>query len=144
MTELAITHRGTVYPWQCDHVGHMNIMWYAAKFDEATWQLFTLLGITPSYLRNQLRGMAAVQQNTWYKQELRAGDVITIRSGVLEIKNKIIRFVHEMKNDESGDIAAVTILTGVHMDTDRRVSCPFTEEIQKQGARLKVHYEIPS
>jgi acyl-CoA thioester hydrolase len=144
MTELAITHRGTVYPWQCDHVGHMNIMWYAAKFDEATWQLFALLGITPSYLRNQLRGMAAVQQNTWYKQELRAGDVITIRSGVLEIKNKIIRFVHEMKNDESGDIAAVTILTGVHMDTDLRVSCPFTEEIQKQGTRLEVHYEIPS
>ncbi len=19
------TYRGTVYPWQCDHVGHMNI-----------------------------------------------------------------------------------------------------------------------
>jgi hypothetical protein len=23
------TYRGTVYPWQCDHVGHMNIMWMA-------------------------------------------------------------------------------------------------------------------
>jgi acyl-CoA thioesterase FadM len=26
------TYRGTVYPWQCDHVGHMNIMWYVGKF----------------------------------------------------------------------------------------------------------------
>jgi hypothetical protein len=29
------TYRGTVCPWQCDHVGHMNIMWYVGKFDEA-------------------------------------------------------------------------------------------------------------
>jgi acyl-CoA thioesterase FadM len=33
--ESAATYRGTVYPWQCDHVGHMNIMWYVGKFDEA-------------------------------------------------------------------------------------------------------------
>ena len=33
--EQEATYRGTVYPWQCDHVGHMNIMWYVGKFDEA-------------------------------------------------------------------------------------------------------------
>lgn len=21
-----VTYRGTVYPWQCDHMGHMNVM----------------------------------------------------------------------------------------------------------------------
>jgi acyl-CoA thioester hydrolase len=25
--ESAATYCSTVYPWQCDHVGHMNIMW---------------------------------------------------------------------------------------------------------------------
>ena len=40
------TYRGTVYPWQCDHVGHMNIMWYVGKFDEANWNLFARLGPT--------------------------------------------------------------------------------------------------
>ena len=45
------TYRGTVYPWQCDHVGHMNIMWYVGKFDEANWNFFAQLGLTPSYLR---------------------------------------------------------------------------------------------
>jgi acyl-CoA thioester hydrolase len=23
-----ITYKGCVYPWQCDQIGHMNIMWY--------------------------------------------------------------------------------------------------------------------
>jgi len=32
---MEVTYRGTVYPWHCDHVGHLNRMWYAGKFDEA-------------------------------------------------------------------------------------------------------------
>jgi acyl-CoA thioester hydrolase len=68
------TYRGTVYPWQCDHVGHMNIMCYVGKFDEANWNLFARIGLTPSYLRETGRGMAAVQQNISYKRELLAGD----------------------------------------------------------------------
>ena len=26
MAEPLVTYRGTVYPWHCDHVGHMNVM----------------------------------------------------------------------------------------------------------------------
>ena len=54
-----LTYRGTVYPWQCDHIGHMNVMSYVGKFDEATWHLFAQIGLTPSYLRESGRGMAA-------------------------------------------------------------------------------------
>ena len=50
-SEAEITYRGAVYPWHCDHVGHMNVMWYVGKFDEATWNLFHRVGITPAYLR---------------------------------------------------------------------------------------------
>ena len=101
-----VTYKGTVYPWQCDHVGHMNVMWYTGKFDEATWSLFAELGITPSYLRQEERGMAAVQQNTTYKQEVLAGDIVEIRSRVLEIRGKVIRFQHEMRNAETMEVAA--------------------------------------
>ncbi len=34
------TYQGTVYPWNCDHMGHMNVQFYVAKFDEAIWNLF--------------------------------------------------------------------------------------------------------
>jgi hypothetical protein len=71
------TYRGAVYPWQCDHVGHMNIMWYVGKFDEANWNMFARLGLTPSYLRQSGRGMAGVQQNITYKRELFAGAILS-------------------------------------------------------------------
>ena len=132
-----VTYKGTVYPWQCDHVGHMNVMWYTGKFDEATWSLFAELGITPSYLRQEERGMAAVQQNTTYKQEVLAGDIVEIRSRVLEIRGKVIRFQHEMRNAETMEVAAISELTGVHLDRKVRKSCPFPPAIRAAAeARL--------
>jgi acyl-CoA thioester hydrolase len=124
-----ITYRGTVYPWHCDHVGHMNVMWYVGKFDEATWNLFHRVGITPAYLRANQRGMAAVDQHIQYKRELMAGDVITIRSEVLEFAGKKIRFRHEMVNGETGEVAAVTTLLGIHIDTVARKACDFPGDL---------------
>ena len=50
------------------------------QFDEANWNLFARLGLTPSYLRESGRGMAAVQQKITYKRELLAGDIVEIKS----------------------------------------------------------------
>ena len=95
MSDL-LTYRGTVYPRHCDHMGHMNVMWYVGKFDEATWHLFAQIGMTPSYLRESGRGMAAVQQNISYKRELLAGDIVEVRSRILELRDKVLRFAHDM------------------------------------------------
>ena len=40
-----------------------------------------------------------VEQHIEYKRELRAGDLVTIRSSILEAREKSMRFVHEMTND---------------------------------------------
>ena len=120
LTQPLITYRGAVYPSQCDHMGHMNVMWYVAKFDEATWQLFSAIGLTPSRLRAESIGMAGVEQHIEYKRELYAGDVVTVSSAILEVKQKAIRFAHEMKNDETGEVAARTVLVAVHLDAVTR------------------------
>ena len=133
MSEATVTYRGAVYPWHCDHVGHMNVMWYVGKFDEATWNLFQRVGITPAYLRGNQRGMAAVDQHIEYKRELKAGDVVSVRSEVLELGDKKIRFRHEMVNEDTGAVAAVTTLLGVHMDTQARKACPFPPELVEKA-----------
>lgn len=106
MNEPPITYRGTVYPWHCDHMGHMNVMWYVGKFDEASWQILALLGLTRTRTREEGIGAVAVEQHINYKRELLAGDIVTIRSGVIEVKDKVLRLFHEMRNEETGEIAA--------------------------------------
>jgi acyl-CoA thioester hydrolase len=135
------TYRGTVYPWQCDHVGHMNIGWNVGKFDEANWNFFARLGLTPIYLRESGRGMAAVRQNIAYGRELLAGDIVEIRSALLEIRDKSIRLLHEMRNAETGEIAATCEITGVHMDRASRKSAAFSPDIREAAARHLVAAE---
>lgn len=144
MGRLMETYRGTVYPWQCDHMDHMNVMWYVGKFDEATWNLLARFGLTPGYFREQRRGMVAVDQRVIYKRELHAGDVVSVRSGVLEVREKVLRFVHEMKNEETQEVSAVTVLTGVHLDTVLRKSRPFPEEVVRQAREWMTEYDLGS
>ena len=136
MAESMITYRGVVYPWQCDHMGHMNVMWYVGKFDEATWQLFAAMGATPSRLREEGFGLVAVEQQIQYKRELRSGDVLTIRSSILEAKEKSIRFTHDMTNDQIGELAATTVLVGVCIDTIARKARALPQDIFQRVASL--------
>lgn len=131
-----LTYRGSVYPWHCDHIGHMNVMWYVGKFDEATWHLFAAIGLTPSYLRDGHRGMAAVQQTISYKKELLAGDIVEVKSRVLEMREKVIRFAHDMINSETGEVAATCELTAVHLDRAARKSIAFEAAIRANAERL--------
>jgi acyl-CoA thioester hydrolase len=142
MNEMPITHRGVVYPWQCDHVGHMNVMWFVGKFDEATWNLFALAGMTAEYLAREHRGMAAVEQHLRYRRELRAGDVLVVRSGVVEVREKVLKFYHEMREALGEEIAATAVLTAVHIDTDRRRACPMPPEIRSRAETLRLT-EVP-
>jgi acyl-CoA thioester hydrolase len=132
MTETILTFRGAVYPWHCDHMGHMNVMWYVGRFDEATWCLFHHLGLTRAYLRDEGRGMVAVQQNITYKAELLAGDVIQVSSRLLEVKEKALRFEHRMAPvcADEGGVVAICELVGVHIDTTVRKSVPLPESVR--------------
>jgi acyl-CoA thioester hydrolase len=87
-------------------------------------------------LRESGRGMAAVQQNISYKRELLAGDIVDVRSVLLEIRDKSIRFRHEMRNAETGEIAAICEITGIHMDRQARKAVAFAEAIRRTAARL--------
>lgn len=136
MSEPVETYRGTVYPWQCDHMGHMNVMWYTGKFDEATWVLFSHIGIGASYMRERSRGMVAVEQLITYKKELVAGDVVFVRSWIVEVRAKVLRFVHEMINAETSEVVATSELTGVHFDRSARKACELPTEIADRARAL--------
>ncbi len=130
MTEQIVTYHGTVYTGQCDHMGHMNAMWYAGQFDEATRQLLSACGLTPSRFRAEGLAMAAVEGLVAYKGELRAGDPISIRSEVMKISDKSVRIVHEMTHGATGEVVASMILVGVHIDVELRKACALPADVR--------------
>lgn len=136
--ELPITYRGVVHPWQCDLMGHMNVVHYMYKFDDAAWQFFSMFGVDAAYFKENKRGVAALEQHITYKAELHAGCTVTIRSGIEEMTEKVIRIRQEMRNNATNEISAVMILTVVHFNTQKRKSCPFPKEIRKKAEGFRI------
>ncbi|MEL0113513.1 MAG: thioesterase family protein [Rickettsiales bacterium] len=136
MKIVAETYKGAVYPWEIDIMGHMNVRFYMSKYDDATWQLFGMLGLTVAYFKEQERGMAAVQQNLTYGREVLAGDLVEIRSEIAETGARKIRFIHRMYETISGEEVASSDITGVHIDRVRRRSTPFPEHILAKAQEM--------
>jgi acyl-CoA thioester hydrolase len=131
-----VTYRGAVHLHHLDHMGHMNVQHYVGMFDHATWILIAELGLTAEWFREQNCGMAALEQNIQYKRELRAGDVIEIHSGVLELGNKTMRITHEMRHFTGGWIAARTTILATYFDTIARKSTPLPDLVREKAQTL--------
>lgn len=137
MPDSQITYRGVIYPWQCDHMGHLNVMGYAGKFDEASWQLLAMLGLHPFRLAQDGTGMAALEQHVQYKRELHAGDAITIQSAILAVNDKTIQMRHCMIHDATGEIAATTVIVGVYIDARIRKGIPVPDDVRQRAIEMK-------
>jgi acyl-CoA thioester hydrolase len=131
------TYRGFVYPWSMDHVGHMNVQFYTARFDEATWQFLACLGLTPSYLAEHGRAAVAADQRTRYEREVRAGTLLHVTSELLALGRSSIRFLHRMFDSESGEQVATTEFVGVFFDTTRRASTELPSLVHECAAALE-------
>lgn len=63
--------------------------------------------------------------------------MVTVRTQLMELEGKKIRFVHEMENGETGEVASTCEMIGVHMNTVARKSCAFPEAILARGRAMR-------
>lgn len=131
-TAGVVTHRGVVYPGELDHMGHMNVVAYAAKFDQGTWSFFNDIGLTPTYFRASGQATAAVRYETVYERELLAGDVVTVRTRLTKLGRTSFAFRHEMWNGETGERAAAADCTGVLIDRATRRPVPWPDDLAQR------------
>jgi acyl-CoA thioester hydrolase len=131
------TYRGFVYPTALDHLGHMNVQSYTARFDEATWHFLARLGLTPSYIRDSRHAAVAADQRTQYRREVLVGSLLHVTTELLQVGHKSVRFMHRMFDSETDTEVATTELAGVYFDLERRVSVPLPAFVYERAALLE-------
>lgn len=122
------TFRGVVYPWHCDHMGHMNVMYYIHFFDQAACHLLSACGYKWSKLGEERVGFADVRHVIEYKAEQKVGSPIVVESGILRRGRSSLSVAHRMLNPETGELAATMELTTILFDLEARKSLPLREE----------------
>jgi acyl-CoA thioester hydrolase len=120
-----------------DHMGHMNVASYTARFDEATWHFLAHLGLTPSFLKQNGRGAVAADQKTQYTREVNAGCLLHVMSHLRELGTKSIHFTHRMYDSENGELVATTDLVGVYFDMEARTPAVLPDLVRERARGLE-------
>ncbi|WP_339831120.1 thioesterase family protein [uncultured Parvibaculum sp.] len=126
--------RGTVNTWECDEVGHMNVQFYVARASDAAFYLRHALGLAPSQVRGEGRAMVALEEHVRFHRELRAGDLMHMRSRPVEIRERTLVSFHELINSASGETAATIVAVSGHFDLEQRKLIPWPAEAHGKAA----------
>lgn len=141
MPDWMETHRAVAFPWNCDHIGHLNVRWYAHFFDDAGFHLWSRIGISHATLKD--RGLATViaRTTTDFLHEVRAGELVVVESAFTRLGTKSLDAFHRMKNAETGTLCATQHLVEVFFDPASRKPCPMPDDLREKLQTVLVEME---
>ncbi|MBN9669356.1 acyl-CoA thioesterase [Roseibium aggregatum] len=121
--------------WECDENDHLNVQFYYGRFEEADRQFRLMSGLNETVV-----GARRVR-HVRYHNELRLGDLITVRSSVAFDGPHMLTVVHEMRDGDTGELVA-TALDGYEPNASsaktlrqrfKDFQAPMSEEAAPQG-----------
>ncbi|MEM1129093.1 MAG: thioesterase family protein [Pseudomonadota bacterium] len=139
MSERLEVMRGVVHPWHQDHFGHMNVRHYAPFFDDATYHMWTKMGVPYSEML-ETHGVHCVtaQATTQFIKELKAGDLIVIDGVVSRLGTKSVTFHLRMMHADTGAQHASYDIVDVFFDPRTRASTAMPAEVRARLAEWQV------
>ncbi|MDP6563975.1 MAG: thioesterase family protein [Alphaproteobacteria bacterium] len=126
------TCRGVVYPWHCDHLGHMNVQHYVGFFDIAAFHFLVELGFRADGAQDQGISLVDAQHTIRFLNEQRAGSLFKVESALTKVGTKSVIALHRLRNIETKVIGATTEIVSVCFDLSSRKSIKIDDDIREQ------------
>ena len=137
-------HREVVRPEYIDWNGHMNVAYYVLVFDHATDALFDHIGLDEAYRKERDFTTFTLEAQVTYQREVLEGDPLRITTQLLDYDHKRAHYFHRMHHAEEGWLAATNELLSLHIDTRKRRSAPFPDDILARWAEIhEAHAALP-
>ena len=130
MSEWREIYRSVVFPWNCDHYGHMNVRWYAHHFDDAGFHMWSLVGCAQKAMRERGFHPIVAQTKIDYIHELIVGELLVIEGAFTRIGNKSVSHTLRMYNADSRVHCATQESVEVFFNPTARSSCAMPDDIR--------------
>lgn len=124
------TTRSVVFPWHCDHYGHLNARWYVHHFDDSAFHIWTMAGCPQA--RNRAGGVDTVvaRYTVNYLREMQAGQLLVVRCAFTRLGNRSVTHLHRMFDADHGTLHASLECVEVFFDPGTRSSTPMPEPVR--------------
>ncbi len=129
LMDLPSYYRQTIPEDYMDRMGHMNVRYYMAVFDKATWRMFADYGLDEVYFSTTEKGLFALKQFIQYLAEVRTGETVAVYTRILGLTEKRIHLMHFMANQDTNGLAAIIESLITHANLKLRKAAPLPSEI---------------
>ncbi len=126
--QLPVSYRQMIPPEYLDTMEHMNVRWYMALFDTASWKFFESFGMDADYYGQGFGGFA-LKHYIQYLAEVRVGETVAIHNRVVGRSSKRVHFMLFMVNETTGKLAAMLEGLGSNADMKVRRTAPYPDEM---------------
>ena len=134
MAEWTETNRGVVFPWQCDHYGHLNVRYYTHFFDDAGFQIWSLIGLKLDEIHDRGVHPVVAEIKVRFLHELKAGSLIIVKGGFTKAGSKSIGHSQRMYNVDTCVLCATQDSVEVFFDPKTRTSALMPDDIRTRIA----------
>jgi acyl-CoA thioester hydrolase len=121
-----------VFPAHCDHLGHMNVRWYAHVFDDGSFQIWPLIGITNALMQELGVVTVVARTSTDFVREVRAGDMLRVETAFVRCGSKSAVHRQRLVNVETGTVHGRQEVTEVCFDLKTRKSVAMPEAFRQR------------
>jgi len=112
--------------WECDSNGHMNVMYYINKFENAGRNLSLEMGV--SKIMSKEIGFVVVEQTIKYLREVFEDDLLFVESSLVNFSNKAMVMRHEMFNGITKELVSTMDVVGVLFNKTNRKAIPIPKD----------------
>lgn len=141
MNNWLVFNRGVVFPWHCDHYGHMNVRWYSHFFDDGSFLSWSTIGLDmPALVSSGVHAVVA-SSNVQFKCETLAGTALTILGRFAQIGNTSVtveqRMVESLSENLHAEHKYVLVFCNSESRQPVRIPNNFREKIIEAGANVR-------
>ena len=130
-----------VEPDWIDYNGHMNVGYYGIAFDQAADVLYDdYLGVGTEFVAQHGQGSFVLQEQTHFLDELREGDVFSVRLRLIDHDRKRIHVFAEMVRESDGALCATQEAISMNVDHETRRSAEYPDWAIERLAQMKADH----
>lgn len=134
-----------VEPQWIDYNGHLNMAYYNVMFDRAVDEVFEVLGIGPSYLKQQNHSTFTAEAHVRYIREIHEGDPVRVTIQLLDYDEKRIHYFERLVHAEEGWLSATSENMSLHVDMAAKKVAPFPADVMQRLEAMKTaHAALPA
>jgi len=133
---LRDTARDTVKPDEVDATGQLALSAAVQRFSASNAHVLAAFGVTPAYMREQRRGFSTFEFQLAMGGEVRPGDPLVVRGGLVHVGKSSMRILHVMTDARTGVEVASLHQSGVHFDQDRRRPIPLPDDLRARAVAV--------